>query len=397
MVPKAVVALAGARDHYQLPLALQEGGLLQTLVTEFYWPPRLPGPARLRSARSCAGLTAVTLSGQACGAALLMHLTRRATLNRSMDRALGQKARAVALRENAALFCYSYYASEAFKPSSDPLRYRFLFQLHPHPRVTRRILQDEIERVPTPSLVTELEMSLSDDAFDDLASEPHLANGWVVASSFTAQTLAEEGIPRQQIRVVPYGVENEQFTLRTRPPDLAGPFTVIFVGSMIQRKGLSYLLDAARLLKTQHLSVVLCGRGQIDQALLDRYADLKLEIHIGLPYDRLIPRMQASDLFALPSLVEGFGHVILETMSCGLPVLATPHTSAPDIIEEGRHGFIVPVRSAEAIAEKLAWGLDHRAELAEMGRAAAYQARQFTWARFREGIRTAYQSMVDAV
>jgi glycosyltransferase involved in cell wall biosynthesis len=122
-----------------------------------------------------------------------------------------------------------------------------------------------------------------------------------------------------------------------------------------------------------------------------------MEIMIGLPQQELVRRMHEADIFVLPSLAEGFAHVILEAMSCGLPVIATPHTCAPDVIVDGKHGFIVPIRDSERIAERLAWAIDRRTELASMGEAAALQARLFTWERFRSGVRQAYRKMVASV
>ena len=243
----------------------------------------------------------------------------------------------------------------------------------------------------------EHEISLEQDEFEDLASEPCLANGWVVASRYTAQTLAEHGVPVESIHVVPYGVDCGRFRKRLRPPPPKQKFKVVFIGSIIQRKGLSYLLEAIRMLGSKNIRILLCGRGLIDKRLLSQYSDLDLEVKFGLPVHRLVEEIHQSDLFALPSLSEGFAHVILEAMSCGLPVISTVNTCAPDVIEEGEHGFIVPIRMAEAIAEKLAWGLSHRADLAAMGEQAAMQAELFTWDRFRRGVREAYQKMLYAV
>jgi glycosyltransferase involved in cell wall biosynthesis len=408
--PQAVVTFAGSRDGYQVPLALAEADLLDTFVTEFYWPAdrawfqpvraALLSQAKLR-ARFCEelGSAKAKISLRALLAAMLNRVVRRDRFGIAMDCALGRAARRIAVRNNAALFCYSYYASEAFNPATEHPDLRFLFQIHPDPRSVRRILAEEMDRVPIArdSLSSEVELSFSDEAFDQLCSEPDLANGWVAASSFTAQTLAENGIPRQRIHVVPYGVDSLEFLPRTHPPDPDSEFMVIFVGSMIQRKGLSYLLEAARMLKTRHLRVLLCGRGWIDRRLIEHFADVNIEVQIGLPRDRLVQRIQQSDVFALPSLVEGFGLVIIECMSCGLPIIGTPHTSAPDLIEDGKQGFIVPIRSAETIAERLQWGLDHRSELAHMGTLAAQRARDFTWANFRVGMRDVYRRMVDDV
>lgn len=406
---KAVVVLAGARDHYQMPLALHEAGFLHALVTDMYWPADRSWFSRsaghllsphVISARYCVGLDSrrVRLSAKALSVTALMKVMRATRLVRYADKALGRKARQLAMEEGAPLFAYSYYASEAFKAEGGVPPHRFLFQLHPHPVAVRAILREEIERVPQAqsSLMAEHELALPDREFAEMATEPHLANGWVVASRFTAQTLIERGVPAEHVRVVPYGVDADVFALRAAAPRAERPFTILYVGSLSQRKGLSYLLDAIRSLNTRAFRLVLCGRGIVDTRLIATYSDINVEVCIGLSRAELIRQMQSADVFVLPSLAEGFGHVILEAMSCGLPVIATPHTCAPDVMEHDRHGFIVPIRDAEAIAARIAWGMDNRAELAAMGEAAALRARQFTWERFRAGVRDAYRQMVAA-
>ncbi len=398
---------AGARDHYQLPLALYEGGLLETLVTDMYWPVDRrwfgalanAGPfERFARSRFCPGLDShyVHTPFRAAGAFALTHLLGENRLASFKDLTLSHVAGSRALRSHAALFVYSYYASEAFSAVGQRYPYRFIFQVHPHTQAVRQLLKDELELVPaaTASLQSEYELALDDTAFQRLADEAHLANGWTVASSHTADRLAQEGIPRSAIHVVPYGVDAEAYPMRSRPPANDAPFTIIFLGSMIQRKGMSYLLDAVRLLGLRQVRLVLCGRGLVDQALLTQYNDVSMEIKVGLPRMELVRMIHTSDVMVFPSLVEGFAHVILEAMACGVPVITTPHTCGPDVILDGQDGFIVPIRDPTAIAAKLAWAIDHRAELAAMGARAAVRAREFTWLRFRAGIRDAYLNML---
>ena len=93
--------------------------------------------------------------------------------------------------------------------------------------------------------------------------------------------------------------------------------------------------------------------------------------------------MGRHDVFVFPSLFEGFGLVILEAMAQGLPVITTSHTVGPDIIEDGVDGFIVPIRSSEAIAEKLELLAADRPRLEAMREAAIATARRFTWENYR--------------
>ena len=93
--------------------------------------------------------------------------------------------------------------------------------------------------------------------------------------------------------------------------------------------------------------------------------------------------MRLHDVFVFPSLAEGFGMVITEALSQGLPVITTPNTCGPDVISEGVDGFIVPIRNPEAIVEKIEILLRDRDRLAAMSAAARVKARQLTWESYR--------------
>jgi glycosyltransferase involved in cell wall biosynthesis len=93
--------------------------------------------------------------------------------------------------------------------------------------------------------------------------------------------------------------------------------------------------------------------------------------------------MKEADLFVFPSLAEGFGLVIGEAMSCGVPVLTTTNTGGPELITDGREGWCVPAHDAGALAERIEWAYSNRDELYEMGRRARSRAEQWTWADYR--------------
>src|SRR5712664_1990639 len=118
---KAVIAFAGARDNYQLPLALSEADLLEAFVTNMYWPAgnRLVASLRgnriaqhLKRARYCEGLDGdkVRIHKGALIASSFMHLMPGLRLTGYIDDSLGRKAKDLALGNNAAAFCCSYYA-----------------------------------------------------------------------------------------------------------------------------------------------------------------------------------------------------------------------------------------------------------------------------------------------
>jgi glycosyltransferase involved in cell wall biosynthesis len=406
-LPRAVTFFAGARDHYQLPLALSERDWLEAFVTEVYWPfehpifgssARMLVPSRMRSLRHQAGLPSgrVQIEWGALAAFAAVRLGASPSLYRFADRRIGVEARRIAARSGAPLFSYSYYVHAAFSEGADRPRHRFIFQLHPHPNSAKRILVEELERYPwaAASLNREEEMRPATRRFEELCEEPSLANGWVAASSFTAQTLAENGVPRNAIHIVPYGVDPTDYPMPATPRTTSGPLEILFVGSMIQRKGLCDLLEAMRLVGSRQVRLTLAGRGFVDRALLAHYKDVDVTVLEGLSLHDLVAVMHRSSLFILPSLVEGFAHVIAEAMCTGLPVIATPHTCAPDFVQDGVDGWIVPIRNPTAIADRLVWAAENRAALAAMGIAAAARARLLTWEKFRAGIALAYRAML---
>ena len=401
---RVVVVQSGARDAYQVALALAEAGLLEALVTDLFWPadrawakrlarhlpagleamlrqrsePRLPSSA----VRLCALTGALTLLLEK-----LRHvpLPIRRQAMRHADATLGQTAGRLANQRNAGLLSYSYYGFDAFTRFHGS---GMLFQLHPHPASMRRLLTDELAAHPdcAASLSQEWELALPEADFEHLVRETTMARSFLAASSFTRSTLVEHGTPPEAVHVVPYGVDSTRFTpdpARRSPP--TGKLRLLFVGRINQRKGIKYLLEAMRELATDQVELTVCGRVVDDLALFRPLAD-RILIRPDVSAAELLAAYQAADLFVFPSVAEGFGQVLLESLACGLPILSTTHTAAPDLIEDGRQGFVVEPRRPAQLVERIDWALTHRAELFAMRREARELAEQFTWQRFRHGV-----------
>jgi glycosyltransferase involved in cell wall biosynthesis len=110
----------------------------------------------------------------------------------------------------------------------------------------------------------------------------------------------------------------------------------------------------------------------------------------GRPHAEVLKLMRSCDVFCLPSLYEGRALVMQEAMSQGLPVVITPNTGGEDLVVEGKTGFLVPIRSPEKIAEKLAWFNQNRQELPAMKEAAMQHAASYTWPNYS-------QVVIDAI
>ena len=404
---RVVVVHRGARDAYQVAAALACSSLLERLVTDIYWPGDRPGAAALAATlpgslrrmlqarhhpdvpgslvrqRLVSGLTSFLLEK---AKSLPFSVRQRAI--RATDASLGRTAGELARQTNSLLLSYSYYGYHAFKSYGQP---GALFQLHPHPASVRRILEQELTDHPdcAESLNREWELSLPREDFDRLVSESAMAKQFLAASSFTRQTLIENGAAPSSIRVIPYGVDLERF----RPADQialnSGPLRLLFVGTINQRKGIKYLLKSLRLLGSKQVELTVCGR-VVDDLSLFRPFGSSVQVRPSVSLSELTAAYQQADLFVFPSVAEGFAQVLLEALASGLPILSTTHTAAPDLIEEGQQGFVVEPKRSDLLAHRIEWALQNRRALRDMKFAARQKAEQFTWKRFGDGV-------VDAV
>ena len=223
-----------------------------------------------------------------------------------------------------------------------------------------------------------------------------MAKRLLAASSFTRDSLIVNGRSAESITVVPYGVDAERF----RPgPAVArsgdSKLRLLFVGRINQRKGIKYLLEALRLLNTDRVHLTVCGRVVDDLSLFRPFGE-RVEVRSSVSGAELLEAYRSADLFVFPSVAEGFGQVLLEALACGLPILSTTHTAAPDLIEEGIEGFIVEPRQPNLLAARIEWALEHPEELWAMRRLARARAESFSWERFRSDSAEAVREYLNA-
>jgi glycosyltransferase involved in cell wall biosynthesis len=409
---KAVVVHRGGRDAYQVARALSEANMLESLVTDLYWPAEhsrmrlwesaMPDSVRRMCRQRWAG-TPLSGSVKLCWASglasLAMDKSKRVPFawqrgaTRWADRRLGKTAGRIATDRHCALLSYSYYAHAAFSEFSGNGP-RILFQVHPHPTALREILLRERNLHPecAPSLDKEWELALPKSDFDRLAEESLMADHWIVASSFTRATLVSVGVPEHRIHVAPYGTDLNRFHPPSVPrsPVRGRPVRLLFTGTVNQRKGIKYLLEALDQIRVE-AELTICGRIVDDLSIIRNRRNVRVRSWVS-PAE-LVEAYQTADLFVFPSVAEGFGHVVLEALACGLPVLSTTRTAAQDIVRHGRDGFIVepgrPDLLAQAITRFALLPESHSA----MNEAARMRAKQFTWELFRARI----VEIVDAI
>lgn len=218
-----------------------------------------------------------------------------------------------------------------------------------------------------------------------------LADVIFVASSFTKKSLEEYPGKLADIKVIPYGFPDVTKQKKYEPLEKR-KLKVLFIGGLSQRKGISYLFDAVEGLEDK-VELTIVGHKSVENC---NALNLALEKHNwipSLPHDQVLECMHEHDVFVFPSLFEGFGLVITEAMSQGIPVITTDRTAGPDLIEDGKDGWIVPAGSSIAIKEVINQILDTPEILQQFGQAAQNKAQTRPWSIYGQEMADALSSL----
>ena len=183
-------------------------------------------------------------------------------------------------------------------------------------------------------------------------AEYEQADAVTVPSEFAYRSFLAKGFPEAKLRRIPLGVRLELFKPEGAPsPDT---FEVLFVGSVTVRKGIPHLLQAFQKLNYPRKRLRIVGGIPAEmQPVLARLDLQHVELVGAVPQSEVRRYMSTSHVMVLPSVEDGWGMVMGQAMACGCPVISSDHTGGPDLYSHGVEGFIVPIRSAEAIADGL--------------------------------------------
>jgi phosphatidylinositol alpha-1,6-mannosyltransferase len=155
------------------------------------------------------------------------------------------------------------------------------------------------------------------------------------------------------------------------------------------------------LMEWPELQLVIVGEGN-DQAWLEQIADgrgVRRHVHFlsGLSYAEIAACYTACEVFAMPSRGEGFGLVYLEAMACGKPVIGGAHGGAPEVIEDGKTGFLVQHDDAAQLATSLQTLLADPALAREMGaRGRERVENEFRFSVFSESLKKILRELCES-
>ncbi|AKB76148.1 Glycosyltransferase [Methanosarcina lacustris Z-7289] len=206
---------------------------------------------------------------------------------------------------------------------------------------------------------------------------------------------------REDIVILPNGIELDKFkglSSRKQNNDKTKK-TIIFVGTLRPVKGIEYLIKAMNSIHEQlpNTDLLIVGDGPDREKMETLVQELNLQdcIHfVGKVSNEEIPEYMAqADLFALPSLSEGFGIVNIEAMAAGLPIVTTNVGGLPEIVINGENGFLVEPKNPEALAETILLILSDNDLKARISMNNQMKAEQYSWDIVVKNLISIYESL----
>lgn len=245
----------------------------------------------------------------------------------------------------------------------------------------KQVLEDEYERWGLKRSDAPFDPWIIDRELQEYAAVDRI----VVPSSGSASSFKRRGHHVDQLTINHYGADLRRFfPAQEQPRDMK---RIICVANPSLQKGHPYLLQAYALVRGSGTSLELLGqRGPSMEGLSHLFSGDDIEEPGRFDALGVASRLRSAGIFALASVHEGFGMVVLEAMASGLPVVVSDATGASDLVEDGVTGFVVPARDPEAMAARFdallsdpelarGMGAAGASKVAAMGGWAAYGAR----------------------
>jgi len=221
----------------------------------------------------------------------------------------------------------------------------------------------------------------------------------VVALSESLGRQASLTLPGLRYSIVHNGVDTTRFhpPSRRRPP-AAGPIRCLAVARLVERKGLTDLIDAIASLERGRFTLEIVGGGPDEESLRQRVARHGLldQVHFSgaLEQAEVAVRYREADIFTLASWEESFGNVFAEALASGLPIVGSATGGIPEFVQDGENGLLVPPRNPVALAAAIKRLADDPSLRLHMARANRSKAElTLSW----EGVTSRYQRIYQGV
>ncbi len=203
---------------------------------------------------------------------------------------------------------------------------------------------------------------------------------FLVRSNAMRDDVVNLGCPADKVRVLYGGIDTEEFRFRNRSESQNTRLRILMCGRLIEKKGFAYGMKAFARLRKKHTNIELriVGGGplRLNLKLLTKILHLGEKVSFsGEKEPKDIPEeMWNAQIFLAPSVTsrsgnkEGIPNVIKEAMATGLPVVSTRHAGIPELVIDGKTGFLVPEKDVNGLADRLGYLIAHPEIWDDLGR-----------------------------
>lgn len=325
---------------------------------------------------------------------LLKHERGRASIDkvwRELDRFAAEYVRKNHERHKiSAVYAYEDCAERLFE-TARTLGLQRIYDLPiAYWETAQRLLREEAQRYPEwePTLLGTRD---SPEKLARKTRELEMAEVVICPSAFVLDSLPGSARASATCIVAPFGSPPAS-NVREKSARDDKRLRILFAGALTQRKGLADLFVAMKLVGSKSIELVVMGTA-LQPLGWYRQQFSEFTYEPTRPHAAVLQLMTSCDLLVLPSIVEGRALVQQEAMACGLPLIATKNAGGDDLIIEGETGFLVPIRSPEALADKISWCAANGDALRGMGIAAQKRAAELTWDDYGAKIVAAVRSV----
>ncbi len=205
----------------------------------------------------------------------------------------------------------------------------------------------------------------------------------IAVSKFTANRLIKNKIPKSKIRLIYNGIDLKKY--KGKETKYKEP-TICSISRLTPKKRVQDLIKATYIVKKEipNIKLIIVGKGEETNKLKALTKKLKLENNIEFKgfvekYEDIIKILKKSHVFCLPSILEGFGIVIAESLASGTPYVCSDIEVLKEVTEEGKGGLLFKRTNYKDLASKIEFLLKNKELYKEKQKEAKQLIKKYDW------------------
>lgn len=315
---------------------------------------------------------------------------RRKKFGRAVAKyAIRNNVDAVIMYDSTAVECFALLKSEA------PHIKRILDVSISHRLFMKKNFEIDMAQTQNIQIMKEEAILWDENLMRDYIQEVKDSDYFFSPSQIVKKSLVYAGANENAIKIIPYGVNVEQFLFRKKKVH-SHPLKLLYVGQITHRKGMHHLLKIISAMPSSQIMLALAGDYSKTSELYLQYKKCENIQFLGFVTRNILAEFyQNCDLFVFPTLGEGYGLVVLEALSTGTPVLSSNLAGGNDIIKDGYNGFVFQGGDDEGLRRLLSFLIENMNIIPAMSENARTSVMNMSWDTYYSKIQKAINEIVN--